>query len=314
MEDLVSIIILCFNHEKYVRDCLKSIVNQTYSKFEVIIIDNHSEDKSVDIIETYLPELRNKATKVIFIKNDRNLGIPKAMNQGLKLARGKYIKELASDDFLEVNGIEILVKALRKSQASVIVGNGYLMDEEFRWEDKDKQGELSTVYERKPDFVDSYFERLIQRNNILAPAAFIDANMFTKYGEHNEELPFEDWEFWIRIVGNGEKVSYVDMPVVYYRRSSSSITYINKYDSAKEQKVLKYYDNNIKLLELYGHILNNKKMNDIEKSICKKYLDMAINADCADAAHKIFKNILAKKLTWDFKIFLKYILYRLKII
>lgn len=70
-QQLVSICIPCYNHEKYLDDCLKSILKQTYKKIELIIIDDKSSDRSVQIIRKYLPKLNKKLQRVVFKVNKK---------------------------------------------------------------------------------------------------------------------------------------------------------------------------------------------------------------------------------------------------
>jgi len=89
-EPLVTISTPCYNHEKYLPDYFESIISQTYENIELIIIDNASQDNSQKIIENYLPKLK-KFARVVYIPRNKNAGLVKNCNEGLDLARGKYI-------------------------------------------------------------------------------------------------------------------------------------------------------------------------------------------------------------------------------
>ena len=103
---LVSIVLLTYNHERYIGDCLQSILEQDYGKIELLMLDDASKDKTVAIIESYFEALREKCDYVLFIKNKKNKGnIPFNMNRLLKKSRGSYCKMLGGDDILEHNCI-----------------------------------------------------------------------------------------------------------------------------------------------------------------------------------------------------------------
>lgn len=112
----VSVIIPCYNVEKYIVECIDSIVNQTYKNLEIICINDGSIDNTIKLLENY----REKDERIIVIstKNQRQ---GKARNIGTKLATGKYIIYVDSDDFLEHNIIEKSVNELDNSNAKMVL-------------------------------------------------------------------------------------------------------------------------------------------------------------------------------------------------
>lgn len=98
MSDLVSIIVPVYNAEKYLNKCLDSIVNQTYSNLEIILINDGSTDNSLSICNDYT----NKDGRIIVI-DKHNTGAADSRNEGLKKATGKYIMFVDSDDFIDLN-------------------------------------------------------------------------------------------------------------------------------------------------------------------------------------------------------------------
>jgi len=103
-EPLVSVIILNWNGERFLENCLRSVLNQSYANVEIIVIDNCSTDKSVDILETKFPQLK-------LIKSDKNLGFAAGNNVGIRGSKGEYITLLNNDTEVESNWAEALVKA-----------------------------------------------------------------------------------------------------------------------------------------------------------------------------------------------------------
>ena len=93
----ISIIVCCYNHEKWIERCLRSILHQKYikdSEYEVVIVDDSSTDKSRDIIKKF--EFEN----FVFLKNKKNIGLPLSINKGVKKAQGRYIVRVDSDDYV----------------------------------------------------------------------------------------------------------------------------------------------------------------------------------------------------------------------
>lgn len=111
---MVSIIVPIYNSEKYLRKTLDSIYNQSYKDFEVILVNDGSKDKSLQICEEY--KLKNKNTKLISLKNS---GVSNARNEGLKNTKGEYICFLDSDDIIDKNYLDEMVKLIRNSDIGV---------------------------------------------------------------------------------------------------------------------------------------------------------------------------------------------------
>lgn len=119
---LVSIIMPVYNVEKYIERCIQSILNQTYKEFELIIVNDGSPDKSINIANNY-----KKLDNRIYIINKENGGLSDARNVGLTHARGKYILFLDSDDYIEKSLLEETVMMAEKNDAEVVMF-GYYVD------------------------------------------------------------------------------------------------------------------------------------------------------------------------------------------
>lgn len=114
----LSIIVPVYNVEKYLEQCIESLINQTYKDIEIILVDDGSKDNSGNICEQYKD--RDMRIKVIHKENE---GVSKARNKGLELATGKYITFVDSDDYLELNAYEIIMKELEKEKATLLIYN-----------------------------------------------------------------------------------------------------------------------------------------------------------------------------------------------
>ena len=114
----ISVIIAMYNTENYIEECLRSLLNQTFQDFEVIIADDSSTDNSVAVAEKMIPEFDGRLKIVRMMKNSGFPGIPR--NFALKQARGKYIYFLDSDDFLDPDTFETLHKIAEDFDADVV--------------------------------------------------------------------------------------------------------------------------------------------------------------------------------------------------
>lgn len=113
MEPLVSVIIPVYNVEKYVRKCLESVVDQSYRNLEIIIVDDGSTDGSGRICDEY------KADKRVRVIHQSNKGLSGARNSGIDSCTGSYILFIDGDDYVELNAVEVLLKACIAADADV---------------------------------------------------------------------------------------------------------------------------------------------------------------------------------------------------
>ena len=116
----ISILIPCYNVEKYIRQCMDSVVNQTLKDIEIIAINDGSKDNTLSILKDYA-----KNDKRIIIIDKANSGYGDSMNHGLKEATGEYIGIVESDDFVELNMFETLYNTAIKNNAEVVKSNYY---------------------------------------------------------------------------------------------------------------------------------------------------------------------------------------------
>src|SRR5690625_983787 len=112
----VSIIVPIYNTEKYLRECIESLQNQTYNNIEIILVDDGSIDNSLSISQEYA----NKDKRII-LKSIKNSGVSTARNIGLNLVSGNYIMFVDSDDWLEKNTVDVAVQKLKETQSDIII-------------------------------------------------------------------------------------------------------------------------------------------------------------------------------------------------
>lgn len=117
MSAKVSVIIPVYNVEKYIRQTLDSVINQTFKDIEIIIVDNKSTDKTLGIVEEYA---KNDKRFVIY-KNSENLKQGIARNFGVKMARGQYIFFIDGDDYMELNAIERLYEKITETDSDITI-------------------------------------------------------------------------------------------------------------------------------------------------------------------------------------------------
>jgi len=219
-EPLVSIIVPAYNHEKYIAQCLESILKQTYKNIELIIINDGSKDLTVEIIKRYEEECQKRLQRFIFIDKE-NEGISKTLNRGIQESQGEYICFLASDDMYLENKIEKQVDyMLQNPHVKVSCTNGYYFS--------DQQTKKKIIYKKTPKWVlkdeKKLFEHfLTQGTQIIAISCMYGKEIFQDVGLFDENLKFEDWDFHIRTAHN-HNFGYLNMPLVNYRMHDTNIS------------------------------------------------------------------------------------------
>ena len=121
----VSIIVPVYNVEEYLRKCLDSLVNQTYQNIEIIIVNDGTKDNSQSIIDEY----KKKFSKLINSYMKENGGLASARNYGIDKATGEYIMFVDSDDYIDTNMVEKLVRTASKKYSDIVVSNFYRVEE-----------------------------------------------------------------------------------------------------------------------------------------------------------------------------------------
>lgn len=210
----VSIVIPVYNVEKYIRECLDSIINQTYTNLEIILVDDESKDSSGTICDEYA--LKESRIKVI---HKNNGGAASARNVALDCITGDYISFIDSDDYVKHNYIELLVHNLEKHNADISTCSYY---------------DLYTNNAIQHKLEDKIFTNVQYLQNFLADwtSGILWNKLFKKEVLHNiyfiEGRRIDDEFFTYRGVLNSKSIVQFNSPLIYYRQRKSSVMQSNK--------------------------------------------------------------------------------------
>ncbi len=251
---LVSIICLAYNHENFVVETLNSVIQQNYQPIELIIVDDYSKDRTKLEINNWLlshPEVQ-------FIANEFNIGNTKSFNNALKIAKGEYIIDLAADDLLLPNGIQMQINAFQKSKfknLGVVYGNAEIINEDGSFNSfyfpVDKNGKVIS----KRIIGDIYSSVLSTGDSICSVSALIKKSVFDFLGGYDETLAYEDLDSWIRASRKYE-FDFIDEVLVRKRMVTNSLG-SNFYKKKHKINISTY-----KILKK-GIKLNRSKMEDL---------------------------------------------------
>jgi glycosyltransferase involved in cell wall biosynthesis len=127
-DPLISIVMLCYNHEKFVAEALDGVLAQTYSPLDIVIVDDCSQDKTPDIVAAKLAGLPDHSN-ISFIRNPRNLGLLGARETGIRATRATFIVMTCDDDMMLPDMVAEMVRAWRTQDASLVTANVEYIDE-----------------------------------------------------------------------------------------------------------------------------------------------------------------------------------------
>ncbi|MDT0559242.1 glycosyltransferase [Ichthyenterobacterium sp. W332] len=218
-QPLVSVICLCYNHSNYVIEALNSVTSQDYKAIEVIIVDDFSTDKSAILIVDWVKN--NNAT---YIKNEKNLGNTTSFNKALKLAKGDYVIDFATDDVLLPNSISERVKLFYNSDydnLGVVFSNVAYIDDTNKLLNYqyaiDNHGKAK--HTPKTGFI---YKELVAEYLISASSMLIKKSVLDQLHGYDESLSYEDLDFWFRS-SRYFAYDYVDQVLIKKRITKNSL-------------------------------------------------------------------------------------------
>lgn len=266
MQELVSIIIPVYNTEMYLRRCLDSVLSQTYKNIEIILINDGSTDDCNEICEEY----KRKDKRIIYL-NNFNQGVSESRNIGIRIAKGNYITFVDSDDYIDKEHIEVLMKDVKIYNADVVVGN-YCMKNKCN--EKIFDGNNYNYGNVIISNVESRFRLFKEFNSGKIPCyiwrIIIRKTALKKINEFDKDIRFwEDKLFCISLLLNINNIYFEEKITYNYFRGTDTCTTKKSNIAEKIYDILKV---NNKILEM---IKSNYGINErLESNISEKNLEV----------------------------------------
>lgn len=209
-KEKISVIVPCYNVEKFVEKCIDSLINQTYDNIEIIAIDDQSKDNTFEVLK----KLKEKyGEKITLYQNEKNKGLAYTRNFGVSKANGKYVGFIDSDDYIDPHYYEVLVEKIINEKADLVVNDIQLVDENGKYignVNKACNGEISKLSIIDNGLCASACNKLL-RKDLLVKYPFLE-------GKINEDVASI-----IPIIVNSNKIAYTDKAVYFYVQRSNSI-------------------------------------------------------------------------------------------
>ncbi len=304
MNNLISVIVPVYNVEKFLVKCVDSILAQTYTNLEIILVDDGSPDNCPAICD----ELAKKDNRIKVVHKE-NGGLSSARNAGLDIAKGEYIGFVDSDDFIAQDMYEYLYNLIEKHNVEVAQIQSYDVDENYNIISAGETEKTSTILDNK-----QYIASFLQCKGTIAVWASLFKKDFIgdlrfKNGVLNEDILFDYYLF-----KNGGKIFVDSAPKYYYYQNNSSISrqgFTKCHISTVDNAIEIYNDilaNNFKELKVYAEFLIMNKIGNYLYLIPKIYMK---NNHCQFVMNYLKQNkamlknkYLSKKHKYFLKLFL----------
>lgn len=275
----VSIVIPVYNAEKYIEKCLKSVINQTLKKIEIIIINDGSKDKSEEIIR----EIAKKDSRIKFITRE-NKGVGPTRNEGIELANGEYIIFIDSDDVIEPNMCEIMYNKAKKNDVDIVICNSNIIKNGKILRKEERNEDIKVNISSVSNFLNTYYHNKLYENRVwdkMFRLSIIKENNI-QFGDL-KKITGEDLFFGITILPYCKKVIFIKEKLYNYYIRENSI--MQTYNSQEVQKTIEF----IKEIEKFQTSKNIK--NEYDSFLATYIYNLVVGSSIATLRHKKKKKL-----------------------
>lgn len=248
---ILSVILPCYNAEDFLQFSIPSILDQSFTDFELLIIDDGSVDDSYKISNSYA--LKDKRIKLF--KNAQNLGVVKTLNRGIDLANGSFIARMDADDLSDLKRFEKQLAYLNSNKDVSIVGTrSQAIDLKGN-----KLNSRSDIYlEWDTIKFSAHFTQPLFHGSVIGRSEAFKSN---KYGNDSKA---EDFELWLRMISKGIKIENIDETLYYYRMNPDGVSQKNEtqqkldHNNISSQYLRKNYQ--LEVSQITVDLMNNRPL------------------------------------------------------
>ena len=259
----VSVLVPVYNVSKFIERCLHTLFSQTYDNIQYIFVNDCTPDQSIEIIQKVLNEYPQRKEHVKIINHDKNRGLAAARNTGIENAEGEYVLHIDSDDYIELDMVELMFKKAREEDADIVV-----CDFNIKWKKTHK------IAPQQFTDKDQYFRDIL---NTKAMPGVVNKLIRRSLYSENGIFPFEginlgeDYVTTPKLVSKARLISKVNKPLYHYIQYNEG-----SYTAIMNQKSID--DLWFVLNELYNYFKSTKEFsllkNDLLKGQLIKKLDV----------------------------------------
>lgn len=265
---MLSIIVPVYNVEQYIGKCIESIVNQTYKNLEIILVDDGSTDNSGKICDEWA-----RKDKRIKVYHKENGGVSEARNLGIKKSTGEYITFVDSDDDINTDFVDIVIKNIKKEKYDYIAYNVQKYNENTRY--IEYKNMLNTSKLSKTEYIDSIISIYYSKNKlkgIYGPSRCIGGKVFRRKIIEDNKIFFdkeiyimEDGIFILEFLSHASSILLNNKAIYNYRQIATSTSFRYNNDQLEQYNLI---------LKKFKEYKKNK--NDIYNKLCLELLSTYI--------------------------------------
>lgn len=270
---LVTVLMTVYNGKEYLEESVQSIIDQTFQRFEFLIVNDCSTDDSVKIIESFNDK------RIIIYNNENNLAQTKSLNIGLKLAEGKYVARMDADDIALPMWLEKLVNYIKKHPEYAAISPAVNLI--------DSAGKIKKL-RRVPLSFHEIIIRIFFDSPMNHVSALLNKEQILENGGYDEEFKItQDYELWSSLIRNNYKITNVPDVLMSCREHSRSTLFMEANNRALEEKSETIFRN-------INSFANLKLTYDDAVGICKLFYHTPdMNQEEFESAEANFSNIYA---------------------
>ena len=278
IDELITVIVPTYNVEKYIDECLTSILDQTYENIEIIVVDDCSSDNTFEIIKKY----QNKDSRIKILRNEVNKGVSYSRNVGLDNMNGKYVCFVDGDDIIDKYQIEYLYRLIKTNLCKMAYIGG------ISFHDNNISKDFHNKFVHEFMNIDKFFEMFILNKVSCAATRYLYlVDEIRKCDISFREGTFEDYKFNFDYINHlffiGEtKIGYCKNKTYFYRKHPGSIT--AKGTNYSLVNVIDIYNQTLRLL-------NNKKY--------KKMYKLAMHKSASNFIYELYDTTKKRHLSID---------------
>lgn len=222
----ISVVLPVYNAEDSIADAIKSVLEQTFSNFELLIIDDGSTDKTWEVICSFNDKRIRK------VKRDHNY--IESLNWGLKHANGKYIARMDADDIMHRERLQIQYNIMEEDSSIDVCASWISL-----FGERAKIGKVCGIFN---GYIKYPLVELLHENILFHPTILMRRFSLQKWNlEYSNIYPYaEDYYLWFQMASNGGNFYVESYPLLYYRVSQTQISIINRREQEKSAKEIKF--------------------------------------------------------------------------
>ncbi len=225
--DFITVLLPVYNSEKFLKLAIDSILNQTHTHFELLIINDGSTDNSLSIITAY------QDPRIRLSNNEVNKGLIYTLNKGIDLAKGKWIARMDADDIALPERLEVQLDYFKRYPEVALVCSPIIPINEMGlpampWK-ADANNRTATQIKTT----------LAKENCIAHPSVIIKSEIAKVYKYNPKQIGSEDWDLWMRLVADGHTILKTEAALLKYRYLATGITFTDRKKQLTDVKVIK---------------------------------------------------------------------------